>query len=82
MTPYRPEFEAALRILAKVSTAMTARGFDPPVLVGGGAVEIQARELFALHRDADMAYMERRIRHESAGGLGIADLTPNSDSPR
>lgn len=188
MTPYRPEFEAALRILAEVSTAMVARGFDPPVLVGGGAVELysgsaimtgdfdvvtarqeefeaelrargftkpigightslgwvhpdlalgfevvsgslldgmadrdrivlidlgddgvaaivsvedmiadrmgqyasgsapdmieQARKLFALHRDADMVYMERRIRHESAGDHGIADLIPNSDPPR
>lgn len=40
MSPYRPEFEAALRLLARVSAAMDARGFQPPVLVGGGAVEI------------------------------------------
>ena len=37
---YRPEFEAALRILAQVSVAMDGKGFNPPVLVGGGAVEI------------------------------------------
>lgn len=39
-TPYRPEFEAALRLFARVSEAMKARGFLAPVLVGGAAVEI------------------------------------------
>ena len=34
----------------------------------------QARRLFALHADADPAYMERRIRHESAGEYGVEDL--------
>ena len=37
---YRPEFEAALRILARASEAMRAQGYEPPVLVGGGAVEL------------------------------------------
>jgi hypothetical protein len=37
---YRPEFEAALRLFARVSEAMKARGFDAPILVGGAAVEI------------------------------------------
>jgi hypothetical protein len=35
---YRPEFEAALRLLAQISATMDERGFRPPVLVGGGAV--------------------------------------------
>lgn len=180
MSAYRPEFEAALCLFARVSEAMKARGFSAPVLVGGGAVELyslsaittgdfdivtprqeefehellrlgftkpvglghtplgwvhpelrlgfeivsatlldgmadrdrivlidlgedgeaaiisvedmiadrmgqyasgaapemleQARRLFALHADADRDYMERRIRHESAGDYGIADL--------
>lgn len=34
----------------------------------------QARRLFILHADADRDYMERRIRHESAGEYGVADL--------
>jgi hypothetical protein len=34
----------------------------------------QARRLFILHADADLAYMEKRIRHESVGAYGIADL--------
>lgn len=37
---YRPEFEAALRLFARASTAMTAQGFESPILVGGGAVEL------------------------------------------
>lgn len=37
--PWRPEFLAALRLLARVSEAMAARGLPRPVLVGGGAVE-------------------------------------------
>jgi hypothetical protein len=40
MSLYRPEFEAALRLLARVSKAMRQRGFQSPVLVGGAAVEI------------------------------------------
>jgi hypothetical protein len=34
----------------------------------------QARKLFGLHDDLDLDYMERRIRHESAGEYGIEDL--------
>lgn len=40
MSLYRPEFEAALVFLARVSDAMAMRGLPRPVLVGGGAVEI------------------------------------------
>lgn len=38
-SPYRPEFEAALRLFAQVSEAMHKRGLSRPVLVGGAAVE-------------------------------------------
>ena len=38
-SPYRPEFEAALRLFARVSEAMVARGHERPVLVGGAAAE-------------------------------------------
>lgn len=37
--PYRPEFEAALKIFARVSEAMAASGHPRPILVGGAAVE-------------------------------------------
>ena len=39
MTPYRPEFTAALEIFARICHAMTTRGFTRPILVGGAAVE-------------------------------------------
>jgi hypothetical protein len=39
-SPYRPEFEAALRLFARVSEAMVMRGLPRPVLVGGAAVEL------------------------------------------
>jgi hypothetical protein len=42
-SPYRPEFEAALRLLARISAEMDAAGHRPPVLVGGGAVEVYTR---------------------------------------
>jgi len=35
----------------------------------------QARSLFALHADADLAYLEERIRQESSGDHGVSDLT-------
>ena len=34
----------------------------------------QAQALFVLFPDADLDYMERRIRYESAGDYGVADL--------
>lgn len=42
-SPYRSEFEAALRLLARISTAMDRSGIRPPVLVGEAAVEIYTR---------------------------------------
>lgn len=39
MSLYRPEFEAALTLFARISEAMAARGLSRPVLVGGAAVE-------------------------------------------
>lgn len=39
VSPYRPEFEAALRLLARISAAMNRRGLQRPVLVGGAAAE-------------------------------------------
>jgi hypothetical protein len=38
-SPYRPEFEAALRLLAQVSEGMHQRGLQRPILVGGAAAE-------------------------------------------
>lgn len=53
-SPYRPEFEAALRAFARVSEAMKRRGFEAPVLVGGAAVEIYSASAIATG-DLDIA---------------------------
>ncbi len=42
-SPYRPEFEAALRLFAQVSEAMHQRGLQRPILVGGAAAEFWSR---------------------------------------
>lgn len=34
----------------------------------------QAKKLFSLHADADLDYLESRIRHESAGEYGVENL--------
>ena len=47
MSIYRPEFEAALIIFAKVSEAIESRGFAAPVLVGGAAVELYSGSAIA-----------------------------------
>lgn len=39
-SPYRTEFEAALRAFARASETMKRQGFPAPVLVGGGAAEL------------------------------------------
>ena len=41
--PYRVEFEAALRVLARISMTMDDAGYRPPIIVGGAAVEIYTR---------------------------------------
>ncbi|MBB3360177.1 MULTISPECIES: hypothetical protein [unclassified Novosphingobium] len=40
MTQWRPQFQAALEKLAEISSAMDELGLNPPILVGGGAVEL------------------------------------------
>lgn len=42
-TPYRPEFEAALRLFARVSEAMAELGYSRPILVGGAAAEFYSK---------------------------------------
>ncbi len=38
-SPYRPEFETALRLLARMSQSLADKGRSRPILVGGGAAE-------------------------------------------
>jgi hypothetical protein len=40
MSGYRPEFRAGLSALAAISKAMDNKGFAPPILVGGAAMEV------------------------------------------
>ena len=40
MTFWRPQFAAALVKLAQISAQLDERGYMPPILVGGGAVEL------------------------------------------
>jgi hypothetical protein len=47
MSEWRPQFEAALHMLARVSSAMDEAGHRPPVLVGGGAVELYTQSKIA-----------------------------------
>ena len=68
MSFYRPEFEAALRLFARVSTAMVARGLAAPVLVGGAAVEIYSNSAintgdFDIVTGAQEAFEEILQRH-------------------
>ncbi len=68
MSAYRPEFEAALRLFARVSEAMKARGFQAPVLVGGAAVEIYSLSAIAtgdfdISTGAQEAFEEELQRH-------------------
>lgn len=46
-SPYRPEFEAALRMLASMSQEMAEAGYSRPVLVGGAAVEYYSASAIA-----------------------------------
>lgn len=46
-SPFRPEFENALRIFAKVSEAVEKQGYARPVLVGGAAVELYSASAIA-----------------------------------
>ncbi len=38
--PLRPEFKAALALLASATERLVAKGFPAPILVGGAAVEL------------------------------------------
>lgn len=47
MAGWRKEFADALNILASASAAMDALGYEPPVLVGGAAVELYTQSEIA-----------------------------------
>ena len=79
MTAYRPEFTIAMQLLAVISEEMDAAGFQPPVLVGGAAVEIYTGgaiatgdfDLVTIRQDILEAIMQRHgfVR---PSGIGVA----------
>lgn len=70
ISPYRPEFEAALRLFARASEAMKARGFAAPVLVGGAAVELYSASAIATG-DFDIVTARQEEFEEELRGLGF-----------
>lgn len=73
MNPWRPEFEAGLRLLAQASEAMARRGFTRPVLVGG-AVEIYSGGAIATG-DFDISVPRQDVFEEELQRLGFARPT-------
>ena len=68
MSPYRPEFEAALLLFARISGALVARNFTRPILVGGAAAEYWSGSALATG-DFDLctpvqAELEEEMRRE------------------
>ena len=61
MSAYRPEFEAALRLFARASEAMHARGFQRPILVGGAAAEFYSQSAITTG-DFDLCTFRQRLR--------------------
>lgn len=67
---YRPEFEAALRLLAQVSEAMQARGVSRPVLVGGAAAEFWSLSAISTG-DFDLCTIRQDILDEEMARAGF-----------
>lgn len=70
MSGYRPEFEEALRLFAKASKAMRARGFPAPILVGGAAVEIYSNSAVSTG-DFDIVTAQQREFEDELQHLGF-----------
>ena len=62
MSAYRPQFEAALRLLAKMSEDMAELGFSRPVLVGGAAAEFYSASAISTG-DFDLCTPRQKTAH-------------------
>jgi hypothetical protein len=87
MSTYRPAFEDALRLFARVSEAMKARGFQAPVLVGGAAVEIYSNSAintgdFDIVTAAQTEFEEELQRHGFVRPSGPGKATRGWVHPR
>ncbi len=66
-SPWRPEFEAALSVLASISDALVDRGHSRPILVGGAALELYSASAYTTG-DFDLVaarqdLVEQQLRH-------------------
>jgi len=68
--PYRPEFEAALAVLARVGERMKAEGCLLPVLVGGAAVELYCGNAIATG-DFDLSTGRQDVFEEALRAEGF-----------
>jgi hypothetical protein len=78
-SPWRPEFEAALALLASVSDALVRQGHSRPILVGGAALELYSAsayttgdfDLVAARQDAVESELQRNgfVRPSGPGKL-------------
>lgn len=69
-SPYRPEFEAALRLFARASEAMHQRGFQRPILVGGAAAEFYSTSALTTG-DFDICTVRQSELEEELRNLGF-----------
>lgn len=79
MTGWRPQFLAALDKLAAISDELDRRGFLPPVLVGGAAVELYTQGAIATGdfdlvspRQAELEKVMQAHGFVRPGGPGVA----------
>ena len=68
--PYRPEFTAALRLFARISEAMSQRGFQRPILVGGAAAEFYSTSALTTG-DFDICTIRQSELEEEMRKLGF-----------
>jgi hypothetical protein len=66
----RPEFETALRFLARITERLISSGFPAPVLVGGGAVELFSNGLIATG-DFDISTARQSVFEEELQLVGF-----------
>lgn len=80
-SPYRPQFEAALRLFARVSQAMVARRLPRPVLVGGAAAEYYSGSAISTG-DFDLCSPTQTELEEEMGRHGFVKPTGPGMSTR
>lgn len=71
---YRPQFEDALRLLARVSAEMDDAGHRPPILVGGAAVELYTAGAITTG-DFDLSCGRQDVLEAAMQRLGFARPT-------